>query len=485
MMKWRTVSLLFMIFLLSICSFHGLVLAHDLPQEEPDMMRLELIHRHSPQLIGTVHGGPWPFKTRLERVKELVERDIVRHRVTISHKRSGQGRLSTRRKDSETSAEMPMSSGADYGTGQYFVQVKVGKPARAFLLIADAGSELTWVNCRYGCGSKNCNTHKGRLRNHRRVYLADRSSSFETIPCLSKMCKIELMNLFSLARCPTPSTPCAYDYSYLDGSAALGFFANDTITVGLTNGRKMMLENVLIGCTESTRGQGFKGADGVLGLGYGKHSFATKAAGKFGDKFSYCLVDHLSPKNISNQLIFGTNRNKHSLTRNIQHTKLLLNAIPPFYAVNILGISIGGVMLRIPTEVWDASLGGGTILDSGSSLTLLAEPAYNPVMTALQMSVSTYERLDLKPFEYCFKSTGFNESLVPRLVFHFTDGARFEPPVKSYIIDVAPESKCLGFVSVIWPSTSIIGNIMQQNNLWEFDLVRGTVGFAPSSCTCT
>jgi hypothetical protein len=268
----------------------------------------------------------------------------------------------------------------------------------------------------------------------------------------------------------------------------LGFFANDTITVNLTNGRKMTLDNVLIGCTESTKGEGFKGANGVLGLGYANYTFATTAAHKFGGKFSYCLVDHLSPKNVSNYLVFGGNRNghdhQHSFVGNMQYTKLILGVISPFYAVNISGISIGGKMLSIPSEVWDLKVGGGTIIDSGTSLTLLVDPAYNPVMMALKLAVSPYDRLvsDDGPFEYCFNSTRYNESLVPKFVFHFADGARFEPPVKSYIIDVAPQKKCLGFVSASWPGNSIIGNIMQQNHLWEFDLGSRKVGFAPSSC---
>ncbi|KAL0009605.1 hypothetical protein SO802_011107 [Lithocarpus litseifolius] len=488
-MKWRPVLLspLLFIFLVSITTgFHGLVLSHTIPEEHDhqhsNKMRLELIHRHSPQLIGKVvheaSNNNMP-KSQQERILELVVRDTTRHRM-ISHKR-GQYGPNSRRKNWEfnTSIEMPMHSGADYGVGEYFVEVRVGKPAQKFMLIADTGSELTWVYC------STRNTHKRRHRNHRRVFHADRSSSFETIPCLSNMCKVQLADLFSLTTCPTPITPCAYDFRYIDGSAALGIFAKDTITVGLTNGRKMMLDNVLVGCTESTQGGVFKGADGVLGLGYNKFSFTTKAAEKFGGKFSYCLVDHLSPMNISNYLIFGGTRNEHSLLGHVRYTKLLLNVLPPFYAINVMGISIGDVMLRIPFAVWDANVGGGTILDSGTSLTILAEPAYKPVMNALGISLSKYKRLfsDIKPFEYCFNSTGFDRSLVPRLVFHFADGARFEPLVKSYIIDVAPQTKCLGFLSVRWPGNSIIGNIMQQNHLWEFDLVRSVVGFAPSSCT--
>ena len=275
---------------------------------------------------------------------------------------------------------------------------------------------------------------------------------------------------------------------YLEGSAAIGFFANETVLVGLTNGRKRKLRHVLIGCTESIRGdQGsFKGADGVLGLGFAKYTFTTKAAEEFGGKFSYCLVDHLSPKNISNYVVFGQNRIETSLLRGIQRTNLILGGVfGPLYGVNVLGISIGGMLLKIPPAVWDENLGGGTILDSGTSLTFLAEPAYQPVTAELNKSISKFERLstDGGPFEFCFNSTGFNEFLLPKLIIHFANGALFEPPVKSYIIDVASQKKCLGFVSVSWPGTSIIGNIMQQNHLWEFDLERSTLSFAPSSCT--
>lgn len=275
----------------------------------------------------------------------------------------------------------------------------------------------------------------------------------------------------------------------MEGSAAIGFFANETISVGLANCKKGKLENVLIGCTKSIEDVGsVKGADGILGLGYGNYTFTMNAAAEFGGKFSYCLVDHLSHENVSNYLTFGdTNVSENTLGSSKRYTKLVLGGkLRSFYGLNVLGISIGGLLLKIPSFVWDENRGGGTILDSGTSLTFLALPAYEPVMDALEKSLSKYERFPVDeegPFEYCFNSTGFDEALVPRLAIHFEDGARFEPPVKSYIIDVADQEKCIGFVPAIWPANSIIGNIMQQNHLWEFDLVGRTLGFAPSSCT--
>ncbi|KAK4491868.1 hypothetical protein RD792_002647 [Penstemon davidsonii] len=400
----------------------------------------------------------------------------MRRHVQESTNRSGS-------KDYNVTAEMEMFSGADYGTGQYFVHFKIGSPAQKFVLILDTGSDLTWMNCKYRC------THGDRCRRSsrkRRVFRPDHSSSFKTVPCSSRMCKNELANLFSVTRCPSPMEPCAYDYRYSDGSSALGLFANETVTFSLTNGRKTRLHNVLVGCSESTRGQSFQGADGVMGLGYSNYSFAVKEANKFGGKFSYCLVDHLSPKNISSYLIFGSNKESLNLTLNkkIRYTELVLGVINPFYAVNIKGISIGESMLEIPSEVWNVNGIGGTILDSGSSLTSLVQPAYKLVMAALKLPLLDFEKLHLNiGLEYCFNSTGFNESLVPRLVFHFADGARFEPYVKSYVIDVAIGVKCLGFVPAIRPGASVIGNIMQQNYFWEFDLVNSKLGFASSTCS--
>lgn len=237
-----------------------------------------------------------------------------------------------------------------------------------------------------------------------------------------------------------------------------------------------------MGCSDTIQGQIFAEADGVLGLSYDKYSFAQKVTNSSTfarGKFAYCLVDHLSHKNVSNYLIFG----EESKRMRMRMRYTLLGLIGPDYAVSVKGISIGGVMLNIPSQVWDFNRGGGTAFDSGTTLTFLAEPAYRPVVAALEMSLSRYQRLKRDaPFEYCFNSTGFDESSVPKLVFHFADGARFEPHTKSYVIHVAHGIRCLGFVSATWPGASAIGNIMQQNYFWEFDLLKDRLGFAPSTC---
>lgn len=270
---------------------------------------------------------------------------------------------------------------------------------------------------------------------------------------------------------------------YSDGTRALGIFGNDTAIVRLTNGTKIKVPDVMIGCSETVFGN-FHDIDGVMGLGFDQHSFAVKAAQKFGDKFSYCLVDHLSPSDLVNFLVFGEVND--STIPKMQFTELILEIVNPYYAVNVSGISIDGEMLAIPSDAWDLKSGGGFIIDSGSSLTHLVKPVFDQVIAAFQAPLSKFKKqsLDMGPSEpeYCFDDAGYKESLMPKLEVHFADGAKLTPPVKSYVIDAAAETKCLGFVSTPWPGTSVIGNILQQNHLWEFDLLNRKLGFAPSSC---
>ncbi|XP_051125917.1 aspartic proteinase NANA, chloroplast-like [Andrographis paniculata] len=459
-------------------------------------VKLELIHRH-----GNGTGRKWSSFP----LRQLLHRDAIRlaaisEKLSMAKTESIAATTSRRRiqesnayyfsacKNGTVSGQLPMHSGADAGAGQYFVHFRVGSPAQRVVLVADTGSDLTWMNCKYSCHGVRCRRRKKKKERDfrkRRVFLADHSSSFRTLPCSSAMCKVDLANLFSLARCPSPMDPCAYDYRYSDGSAAVGLFANETVTFRLTTGRKLKLHNVLVGCSESSRGESFQGADGVMGLAYSNHSFAVTAAARFRGKFSYCLVDHLSPKNVSSYLIFGSHDESRVTLGRMRYTELVLGVLSSFYAVNLRGISVGGSMLDIPTETWDVNGVGGLIIDSGSSLTSLVQPAYQPVMAAIRLTLLNFANLnlDIGPLEYCFNSTGFDESAVPRLAFHFADGARFEPHVKSYVIDAAPGVKCLGFVPAAWPGSSVIGNIMQQNHLWEFDIVNRRLGFAASSCS--
>ena len=128
--------------------------------------------------------------------------DRRRHAYICARLRSRQGgsRRVAAEVASSSAVSLPMSSGAYSGTGQYFVKLRVGTPVQEFTLVADTGSDLTWVKC---AGA----SPPGR------VFRPKTSRSWAPIPCSSDTCKLDVP--FTLANCSSPASPCTYDYRSL------------------------------------------------------------------------------------------------------------------------------------------------------------------------------------------------------------------------------------------------------------------------------
>uniref|UniRef100_A0A453FDC6 Peptidase A1 domain-containing protein n=1 Tax=Aegilops tauschii subsp. strangulata TaxID=200361 RepID=A0A453FDC6_AEGTS len=145
---------------------------------------------------------------------DLARSDRQRMAFIASH-----GRRRTRETAAGSSASsaaaafaMPLTSGAYTGIGQYFVRFRVGTPAQPFLLVADTGSDLTWVKCRRpASASAPANSSLSPADSGSgRAFRPEDSRTWAPISCASDTCTKSLP--FSLATCPTPGSPCAYDY---------------------------------------------------------------------------------------------------------------------------------------------------------------------------------------------------------------------------------------------------------------------------------
>ncbi|XP_021775203.1 aspartic proteinase CDR1-like [Chenopodium quinoa] len=437
---------------------------------------------------------------RPRRLQNVIKHDIIRYKG-ISHK--AKLRLSTVHSRKLTyeedipieereaplkstiqgSVKLPMYAAADYEMGEYVVDIDVGNPPTKLRLVVDTGSDLTWVKCKKG---------NRRYFSDNEALNVDKSLTYKPISCESALCKEEFTSLSSLDICPNVNAPCLYNYSYGDnGLWTYGMFGKDITTLPTTTGKPVKLPKLLIGCSESfTDKDTMKHADGVLGLGINPYAFSLHAVVQFGGSFSYCLVDHLSPTNVTNYLIFGDYKEKAPTQEFMRYTALLVSDSAPYYWLNVKGISLNHRMLNIDPIVWDRDADGGTILDSGTAATYWAEPTYRAIMDVLvpalekdHPKIEQYRGDGKLDFEYCFNSTAtpFNPKQVPRLEIHFMDGARFKPLVKSYIVDDGPDISCIGFLEAP-TGLNVIGNIMQQNYLWEFDLHQHTIGFVSSTC---
>ncbi|KAJ0740086.1 putative nepenthesin [Helianthus annuus] len=280
-------------------------------------------------------------------------------------------------------------------------------------------------------------------------------------------------------------------------SNTTGDFATETFTVNLTtnvDGRKMRhqevkVENVMFGCGHWNRGL-FHGAAGLLGLGRGPLSFASQLQSLYDHSFSYCLVDRNSNSSVSSKLIFGEDKDllKHP---ELNFTSLIGGNEAPvdvFYYVHVKSVVVAGKVLDIPEKTWDLTADGygGTIIDSGTTLSYFADPAYNIIKKSFMENIKRFPLVDDFPIlEPCYNVSGIPDykNDLPSFGIVFNDGAVWNFPVENYFIKLEPEEiVCLAVLGTPQSALSIIGNYQQQNFHIMYDTKKSRLGYAPTRC---
>ncbi|KAK1416170.1 hypothetical protein QVD17_31958 [Tagetes erecta] len=381
---------------------------------------------------------------------------------------------------------LPVTSGAYAGAGQYFVTLHLGTPPQPLLLIADTGSDLIWVTC------SACRNNCSATRPPHSAFLARHSTSYCLHHCFDPACR--------LVPQPSPAgacnhtrlhSPCRYEYSYADGSITNGFFAKEKISFNSTTGKLLRQNSLAFGCGfkvsgPSVSGPGFHGAQGVMGLGRGPVSFVTQLGPRFGKKFSYCLKDYTIIPPPTSYLMIGTDPDPEN--SKLKYTPLQTNTLlSPFYYIGIQNVYIDNVKLPISPSVWsiDKLGNGGTIVDSGTTLTFLPENAYRHVIATFRRRVKLPAPEGAPAnFDLCFNVSGVRKPTVPKLSFKLVGNSVFSPPVGNYFIDTAEDVKCIALQPVTTPGGfSVIGNLMQQGFLFEFDIGKSRLGFSRTGCS--
>lgn len=374
-----------------------------------------------------------------------------------------------------------LESGVSLGSGEYFMDVFVGTPPKHFSLILDTGSDLNWIQC---LPCHDC------FEQHGSPYNPKDSSSFRNVSCHDPRC--------SLVSSPDPPRPCKSDnqtcpyfYWYGDQSNTTGDFALETFTINLTSSTGQSefrgVENVMFGCGHWNRGL-FHGAAGLLGLGRGPLSFSSQLRSVYGHTFSYCLVDRNSNISVSSKLIFGEDPSL-MVHPNLNFTSFVAgkeNPADTFYYVQVKGIMVGGEILNIPADVWRLSPegAGGTIIDSGTTLSYFADPAYQVIKAAFMKKVKDYPQVrDFPVLDPCYNVSGVEKVELPDFAILFEDGAVWNFPVENYFIWLDPEEiVCLAILGTPRSALSILGNYQQQNFHILYDTKKSRLGFAPMQC---
>ncbi|KAI5647755.1 hypothetical protein M9H77_33760 [Catharanthus roseus] len=375
-----------------------------------------------------------------------------------------------------------LESGVSLGSGEYFMDVFIGTPPKHFSLILDTGSDLNWIQC---VPCYDCFEQKGPY------YDPKDSTSFKNINCHDPRCHL-VSSPDPPQPCKAENQTCPYYYWYGDSSNTTGDFSLETFTVNLTtpSGKSEFkkVENVMFGCGHWNRGL-FHGAAGLLGLGRGPLSFSSQLQSLYGHSFSYCLVDRNSNTSVSGKLIFGEDKDLLNHPQ-LNFTTLVSgkeNRADTFYYVQIKSIIVGGEVLDIPEETWNLTPegAGGTIVDSGTTLSYFADPAYKIIKNAFVKKVKNYPVVNDFPILMpCYNISGVEKPDLPSFGIAFADGAVWNFPIENYFIKIDPdEVVCLAILGTPRSALSIIGNYQQQNFHMLYDTRQSRLGYAPTKCS--
>uniref|UniRef100_A0A0D9V2L1 Peptidase A1 domain-containing protein n=1 Tax=Leersia perrieri TaxID=77586 RepID=A0A0D9V2L1_9ORYZ len=367
----------------------------------------------------------------------------------------------------------PVVSGLAQGSGEYFTKIGVGTPVTQALMVLDTGSDVVWLQC---APCRRCYDQSGQVFDPRG------SRSYGAVDCAAPICR-----RLDSGGCDLRRKACLYQVAYGDGSVTAGDFATETLT--FAGGARV--PRVALGCGHDNEGL-FVAAAGLLGLGRGSLSFPTQISRRFGRSFSYCLVDRTSSSassmtSRSSTVTFGSGAVGPSSAASF--TPMVKNPrMETFYYVQLMGISVGGA--RVPGIAesdlrLDPSTGrGGVIVDSGTSVTRLARPAYAALRDAFRGAAAG---LRLSPggfslFDTCYDLSGLKVVKVPTVSMHFAGGAEAALPPENYLIPVDSRGTfCFAFAGTDG-GVSIIGNIQQQGFRVVFDGDGQRLGFVPKGC---
>lgn len=349
----------------------------------------------------------------------------------------------------------------------YSMALSIGDPPYITYLLADTGSEDTWVQCK---GCKNC----FQIGNGPFDY--NSSKTFTSLPCSSPYCSPKTCK----------GDTCIFTIRYR-GSETGGIVANETIT--FTNEDKSLQPvRLVIGCALTAPGVffGIDGPDnkisGVFGLGIGPRSFLTQTAQFSQWRFSYCLPPWQKALQVYTYLDIGSDANVSG--PNVQTVPMMFGK----YLLDVIDISVSGFPLQLDPAIFllKSDMTGGFTIDSGSSYTFLVPEAYDAVRNAIEESLNKFNLQPLPPhggiFNFCYEYP-FSVAVLefPSVTFHFTNGVDLEVSFWNVFINF-DEKACMTILPIDEEGPNILGATQQADYRFLYDGLSSSLSFVSEVC---
>lgn len=346
---------------------------------------------------------------------------------------------------------------------EFMVNLSIGDPPAPQLLTMDTGSSLLWLQC---LPCTKC------FEQFNPYFDPSKSSTYANIPCDSPSCTVLPPN----ERCDAVND-CKYSLRYLDGTTSSGNVASEKLTFLTSDEGTTTTSDVIFGCGhDSVSNFRYDQRSGFLGLGPGDTSLVTK----LGSKFSYCLGNIDDVAYPYNQLILGDGAK-------IEGNPTPLDVFNSYYYLTLEGISVGDKRLNIDPQVFQRkpSGSGGVIIDSGSTITFLADGAYVPLSNEIQNLLAKFERITNPdyPTWLCYKGV-ISQDLkeFPAITFHFAGGADLVLDILSTFRMAGSNAYCLAIRSSSPDEINLIGVRAQQGYNVAHDLVEKKIYFHRIDC---
>ncbi|KAL4199896.1 hypothetical protein AMTRI_Chr03g147080 [Amborella trichopoda] len=398
---------------------------------------------------------------------------------------------------------LPLSPGSDYT-----LPLSVGQPplTQTIPVYLDTASDLVWLPCSpFECIL--CENKPPSLS-----HFDPKHSPSLPVPCDSPacsaahsrtpsrdLCAAAGCSLDDLETCSCSQHCPTFYYAYADGSL-LASLLSDRLPLSPHH-------SFVFGCARSTLAEPI----GVAGLGQGPLSLPAQLPPSPSRSFSYCLpvqhaVGNAQGAGRPGPLILG----RSPPVQGFAYTPMLHNPRRPyFYYVGLDAVHVGQRRIAAPPELrrLDRKGGGGLVVDSGSTFTVLPPGFRRKIVSEFERGVGFerakwvedetgmgpcyYMRTATKDVEERSRFNKIGALWIPKVGFQFKGNVTLDLPTDNYFMrfDVRGRER-VGCLLLLGGSqeerggpAGILGNYQQQNFEVVYDTEGKRLGFAPRQCT--
>nr|CAB3484260.1 unnamed protein product [Digitaria exilis] len=252
--------------------------------------------------------------------------------------------------------------------------------------------------------------------------------------------------------------------------------------------KRQMILNYVFGCSHSTVNFPSGGVfAGIAAINPAPASLTMQLAERGMTWFSYCLTGGPSRHGF---LRFGADVPHNPRYQTTRILPALDANDSAAYYVGLIGISIGMCRLNmIHPEVFARGKGGqgGTIIDLGTPVTVMAEEAYQVIEQAAWSALKEHgaERVARCPYNLCVRVTKVVKGHLPSLSLHFADeedATLVVSPEQLFLMMDDEHVGQMACLAMVPGRRTVIGALQQVDTRFVFDLKDSKILFAPESC---